>query len=193
MGESDPQRALFCLLSPSRASCRDTPISSAGLFPLRLACVLVLALLLLPASVAVAQGPRETTNARDDMVQRLQATYLDYRKAALRGDVEAVLPYLTREVAQKSAGMPPPLLKAMSESELDPHQAEFVRLDATGSAARLVYRKIGSEQRQWQAVLFEREDGAWKIERIAQVARSGPEVADGLDQLLQETAAELGP
>lgn len=81
----------------------------------------------------------------------------------------------------------------MSADELDPRQSDFVKIDVSKSTlvSRVVYEQLGPESAAWQAVIFQNENGEWKIVKIVKEARSGSETGDGLQTLLAETDSFL--
>ena len=150
-------------------------------------------ILLILNTTAAPQAPEPTTDRHHAFARRLEGLYVDYLESARRGDVPNVLRMLAAESAREASGMSSELLRGMSADELDPRQSAFVKIDVSMSTlvSRMVYEQLGPQNAAWQAVIFQNENGDWKIVKIVKQARSGSETGDGLQTLLAETDSFL--
>jgi hypothetical protein len=142
---------------------------------------------------ALAQSPNHTTNPNDPFVKLLEGQYLRYIDAGTRGDVNAYLKTRSSEKAKKMASVGPESLKRMAIMDLNPKESQFVRLDTSGTVARLIYQQRGTEKSQWDAIVFIKKDGEWKIDRLASVLYAGAKAKDsgGLEELLEHREAKI--
>lgn len=153
---------------------------------------ITMAVMLLSGSV-FAQPPTYTENPNDAFVKLLEGQYLRYIDAGTRGDVNAYLKTRGIETVKKMAAVSPNSLKRMAVMDLIPSESQFVRLDSSGIVARLIYQKLSAEKSQWDAIVFVKEDGEWKIDRLASVLHAGnkPKNSDGLNELLEHRQAKI--
>ncbi len=143
--------------------------------------------------MVLAQTPEKTTNPQHPFAKQLETIYLKYLESARRGDVSATLQVMTSEYAQMAKQITPELLKGMSTDDLDPRQSQFIRIDVSKkkNMARAIYQKLSPERKDWTAILFKNESGAWKIAKIVRQGRTGSETGDGLQELLNDTNSFL--
>ena len=158
----------------------------------RITNTIILALMLLAGS-AFAQSPTYTTNPNDPFVKLLEGQYLRYIDAGTRGDVKAYLKTRSSEMAKRMADVSSESLKRMAPMDLNPIESQFVRLDSSGMVARLIYQQLGTEKSQWDAIVFIKEGGEWRIDRLASVLHVGnkPKDSDGLKELLEHREAQI--
>lgn len=156
--------------------------------------VLVEALLLclLTCGKAAADPPKQIAKRADPLVRTLETLYAKSMEVALTGDVDAYWrfrtaaskerpPMLNRERLPLLARMLPPL-----------DSLQFVRLDATRSMARALYRWPREDMIRYTVIVYRTEGTDWKIDTIVvktDVVINPREEAEMMQELRRRAAA----
>lgn len=149
--------------------------------------IVLLALMIWVSPGVSGAAPEKITDPQHPLVRELATIYKDYLAVARQGSLNAVLTFVSAELVKRSKEITPELLRIMAAEELDPRQAQFVQVDATPQTARLVYQQLAPEAKVYQAIIFKRERGAWKIAKVNSVGKYGSIKDDGLREVLRET------
>lgn len=147
--------------------------------------VVLLALILLTG--IFTPKPENTTDPEHPFAKHLTSLYVEYLDAAKQGDVQSVSDKVIATYFDIFSEISPELLKTLCESELDPRVAHFIKVDANGNTARIVYMKDIEDKLNWQAVVFKLDSGRWKIARIVRYAKDKDSEEDTLALLLEDT------
>ena len=134
-----------------------------------LGCALALSIC---AGETAAQATKTIAERSAPLVREFEALYRASMQAARRGDLEGYWalrttasqtrpPVLDRTRLQLLADLLPPL-----------ERMDFVRLDASGTAARTLYKWRGSDAAQYSIILYRQEHGRWRIDEVS-VRRNG--------------------
>jgi hypothetical protein len=134
---------------------------------------------------ALAAEPIAMVPRSDPAVVEMERVYRGYLKAGKSADKPAFLAAMSARARGALEKVRPELLVSMSQDDLDPSDAAFVRADRRQSAARLVYSKDFSDSVRWQGLIFVKEKDGWRIDRV--VAAVDPKT------LSAETRLKVGP
>jgi hypothetical protein len=150
--------------------------------------IIVILILLMGVSPGLSgAAPEKITDPQHPLVRELATIYKNYLAVARQGNLNAVLTFVSADLVKRSKEMTPELLRVMAAEELDPRQAQFVQVDSTPPTARLVYQQLAPAAKVYQAVIFKREQGVWKIAKVNSVGKYGSIKDDGLREVLRDT------
>ena len=127
---------------------------------------------LLAGPAGLAGAPEAITDPAAPLVRQLELRFASSLAAARTGDLDAYWGHRTAA----SRGRPPALdstrLKLLAELLPPLDTLQFVRLDATGTMARALYRWRKSDVAQYTVIVYRVEQGEWRIDDF-NVRRSG--------------------
>src|SRR5262245_11435896 len=156
--------------------------------------------LTLTSQVAGAQTPSavSTTDRRHPFVEHAERRYRQYLTSESQGDTAAFKEVRTRQAYDttmgqlKQLGKPEselgPMLKRVADMQTDVSRLTFVRCDARGRVARLLYQQEGTgakgPTREFAAFMIHWEGNAWRIGWVGHA--SGPATRSNGERLTED-------
>jgi len=152
------------------------------------------------SQVAGAQTPSavSTTDRRHPFVQHAERRYQQYITSESQGDTAAYKEVRTRQAYDatmgqlKQLGKPEsdlgPMLKRVADMQSDVSRFAFVRSDAKGRVARLLYQREGTGAKgptlEFAAFMIHWEGDAWRIGWVGHA--SGPAIRSNGEKLTED-------
>jgi hypothetical protein len=122
---------------------------------------------ILLSQTAGAQTPRSEAKAEQALQHELEGRYAHCMLAARRGDVEGYWRLRTEASRHRPPALDVGRIRLLAEL-LPPLEAlQFVRLDASGRTARMLYRWRNDEVAQYSIIVYRMERGEWKLDDVS--------------------------
>jgi len=129
-------------------------------------------LLLALAGGAAAQAAKTIADQNAPLVRELEARYTESMQAAQRGDVEGYWRLRTAASRTRPPALDSARLRLLAGLLPPLESLTFVRLDASGKAARALYRWRKEDVAQYSVIVYRMEQGQWRIDDVS-VRRNG--------------------
>lgn len=157
----------------------------------RLTALLMTTLILFSGSYAFCVEPVNTTDRNNPFVKLLESQYAKYYEAGNKGDLEGWLRTRDAKTANQiknTPGITGEALKQASKANADLSTFEFVSVETSGDAARIIHKKAMDDTLILEGGMFHKENGEWKLGDGTQLTYSG-DMAKDFDGALKEILA----
>jgi hypothetical protein len=119
------------------------------------------------SQAALAQGHRSEANGEQALQRGLETRYAQCMQAARRGDIEAYWRLRTEASRRRPPELDATRIRLLADL-LPPLEAlQFVRLDASGKTARMLYRWRNDDIAQYSVIVYRMERGEWKLDDVS--------------------------
>jgi hypothetical protein len=121
----------------------------------------------LTSQAAWAQSPRAEAQAEQALQRELETRYAHCMLAARRGDIEGYWRLRTEASRRRPPTFDAGRIRLLAELLPSLETLQFVRLDASGKTARMLYRWRNDEVAQYSVIVYRMERGEWKLDDVS--------------------------
>jgi hypothetical protein len=122
---------------------------------------------LLLAQIALAGNRTPQSASNESLLRELESRYSQAMDAARRGDLAGYWQLRTESSRSRPPALDAERLRLLADLLPPLSSMDFVRLDATPTTARALYRWRKADVAQYSVVVYRMERGEWKLDDVS--------------------------